>query len=364
MGLENLTLTETGNLPIKHVGNVHEGKVRAVYWLNDGDSVRLASQRGYAVFPGSQLGVMVTSDRISAFECGWKAENELNGVPGKGAVLNAVSQYWFDELTKNGISRNHLLEAPHPLVWIVQKAQPIMVEGIVRGYITGSMWSKYEKGQREFCGNRVPDGLKQHQQLPEALFTPTTKGIMTGIAGVPERDDVDVDMITLVNNWQKFGFKSNEDVFRYKELAIKAYNFGRERASKVGQIVADTKFEVGYIQRSDGFKMELIDEVLTPDSSRFWPVEEYNQGRVVEKSKEDFRTFLKNNLDRDVLTNKDRMAERIELARNYRVPVEEFYKVSGIYTDIASKITGNVVRIPQNPRQEILDTLSPFGILN
>ncbi len=83
MSLEDLTLTETSNLPIKHVGNVHEGKVRAVYWLNDGDSVRLASQRGYAVFPGSKLGVMVTSDRISAFECGWKAEDGLNGVPGK-----------------------------------------------------------------------------------------------------------------------------------------------------------------------------------------------------------------------------------------------------------------------------------------
>ncbi len=279
-------------------------------------------------------------------------------------MLNAVSQYWFDELNKKGIARNHLLEAPHPLVWIVQKAYPVMVEGIVRGNITGSMWSKYEKGQRVFCSNKVPDGLKQHQQLPEVLFTPTTKGVMKGIVGVPERDDVDVDIITLVNNWQKFGFKSNEDVFRYKELAIKAYNFGREQALKVGQIVADTKFEAGYIQRADGLRMELIDEVLTPDSSRFWPVEEYNQGRVVEKSKEDFRVFLKNNLDKDVLTNKDRMEERIELARDYRVPVREFYKISQIYTGIASKITGKPVRIPQNPRQEILAALSPFGILN
>ncbi|MEK6890163.1 MAG: phosphoribosylaminoimidazolesuccinocarboxamide synthase [Nanoarchaeota archaeon] len=364
MGLENLALTETGNFPIRHVGKVHEGKVRAVYWLNEGDSVRLASQRGYSVFPSSQLGVMITSDRISAFECGWKAENGLNGVPGKGAVLNAVSQYWFDEFKENGIAGNHLLEAPHPLVWIVQKAHPIMVEGIVRGYITGSMWSKYEKGQREFCGNKVPDGLTQHQQLPEALFTPTTKGIMTGIPGVPEKDDVDVDRITLVNNWQKFGFKNNEDVFRYRDLAIKAYNFGREQASKIGEIVADTKFEVGYIQRADGLKMELIDEVLTPDSSRFWPAEEYSRGQVVEKSKEDFRGFLKGALDKDILTDKNRMEERVELARAYRVPVQEFYKVSQIYTDIASKITGKIVRIPQNPRQEILDALSPFGILN
>ncbi|MEK6910614.1 MAG: phosphoribosylaminoimidazolesuccinocarboxamide synthase [Nanoarchaeota archaeon] len=364
MGLENAALDITDNFPIRRVGDVHSGKVRSVYWLNQKDSDRLASQRSYSFSSDFQLGVMVISDRISAFECGWKGEDGLNGVPGKGAALNATSEYFFDKFRQAGIAKNHLLGKPHPLVWIVQRAEPVMVEGIVRGFITGSMWSKYAKGQREFCGNKVPDGLTQHQQLPEALFTPTTKGIMKGVQGVPEKDDVDIHSGHILANWQKFGLKNPDDLAKIYDLAIKSYNCGRGLSARGGRIVADTKFEFGYFPSSNGGELGIIDEVLTPDSSRFWPIEQYKVGRVVEESKEGFREFLKKIHGNDIMENKDRMAERIELARNYRVPVDQFYEVSKTYLNLTSALTGNTIRLPQNPRQEILDALSPFGILN
>ena len=95
---------------------------------------------------------MVISDRISAFECIWHGEGGMNGVPGKGAALNAISNHWFKLFRENGLADSHILDIPHPFVWIVQKAKPVMIEAICRQYITGSMWRAYAKGEREFCG--------------------------------------------------------------------------------------------------------------------------------------------------------------------------------------------------------------------
>ena len=132
------------DFPIRTNEPVHSGKVRSVYWLSDADSARLIQERDYPVAADSRLAIMIISDRLSAFECMWKAEGGLNGVPGKGAALNAISGFWFDTFKSAGLARSHILEVPHPLVWIVQRAEPVMIEAIARQYITGSMWRRYE----------------------------------------------------------------------------------------------------------------------------------------------------------------------------------------------------------------------------
>src|SRR5690242_4818807 len=128
MSLSHSVLTSNHDLPIKTQQPVHAGKVRAVYWLTPQDSQRLTATRGYQAKPDSELGVMIISDRLSAFECIWQAEDGLTGVPYKGAALNAISQHWFKQFSAQGIAKNHVLEAPHPLMWIVQKAKPVKIE--------------------------------------------------------------------------------------------------------------------------------------------------------------------------------------------------------------------------------------------
>ena len=175
MSLQHLAIAQTGNLPIRHQESVHNGKVRSVYWLTQEDSHRLIQKESYRIHPETPLGVMVISDRISAYEIIWQGEDGLAGVPGKGASLNATAQHWFSEFVKAGLAGNHILATPHPLVWIVQRARPIMVEAIARQYITGSMWRDYDKGERSICGIDLPEGLKNGDQLPELLITPSTK---------------------------------------------------------------------------------------------------------------------------------------------------------------------------------------------
>ena len=187
MSLADKVLAVNNDLPIRTGQPVHSGKVRSVYWLTDADSARLIQSRGYNVAPDAPLAIMVISDRISAFECIWHGEGGMNGVPGKGAALNAISNHWFKRFREQGLADSHILEIPHPLVWIVQRARPVMVEAIARQYITGSMWRAYASGDREVCGIQLPDDLEKDQKLPDLLITPSTKGILTGIPGVPLR---------------------------------------------------------------------------------------------------------------------------------------------------------------------------------
>ncbi len=139
-------LAVNDDLPLRTDGPVHSGKVRSVYWLTKADSARLVEKRQYAVAPDSQLAVMVISDRISAFDCIWHGERGLAGVPGKGAALNAISYFWFTQFQRAGLARSHILEVPHPLVWIVQRGRPVLVVAFARRFITGSMWRAYQQG--------------------------------------------------------------------------------------------------------------------------------------------------------------------------------------------------------------------------
>lgn len=366
MRLANKVLAVNNDLPIRTGAPVHSGKVRSVYWLDAADSARLIKERGYPVAADAPLAIMVISDRISAFECIWRGEGGMAGVPGKGAALNAISNHWFRLFREQGLADSHILEIPHPLVWIVQKARPVMIEAIARQYITGSMWRSYARGEREFCGIRIPDGLQKDQKLPELLITPSTKGILQGIPGVPEQDDVNITRDDILNNYAAFQFRTPADVDRYETLLCEGFDVISRELARIDQIFVDTKFEFGYVTNAAGEEQLIyMDEVGTPDSSRIWDGPAWREGKVVENSKESFRQLLLNHFpDPDILLNKDRMPERVALARDNELPASVLMAVSDTYVGIAEKITGQSLALPDDPRQEIIDILGAgFGLI-
>ncbi len=367
MSLANKVLAVNDDLPIRTGRPVHSGKVRSVYWLTEQDSRRLIQEKGYAVAADTPLAIMVISDRISAFDCIWHGENGLQGVPGKGAALNAISSHWFSLFREQGLADSHILDIPHPLVWIVQTARPVKIEAICRQYITGSMWRSYSKGERNFCGIDLPEGLEKDQKLPELLMTPSTKGILTGIPGVPEQDDVNVTRANIEQNFAAFGFRQQEDINLYEKLLKDGFGVISEALAKIDQIFVDTKFEFGYVTDQQGNeKLIYMDEVGTPDSSRIWDGHAYKQGQIVENSKEDFRQLLLNTFpDPDILLNKDRMEERTALARDNDLPEAVMMAISDTYMTIAEKITGNRLQLSDNPRAEIIAVLKEsYGLID
>jgi phosphoribosylaminoimidazole-succinocarboxamide synthase len=211
-----------------------KGKVRDVY--------RLA--------PGRLL--MVTTDRLSAFD------RILGAAPFKGQVLNQLSAWWFEQ-TKP-IVTNHALELPDPNALIAQQAEPFPVEVIVRGYITGvtstALWHRYNLGERVIYGHKLPDGLRKNQALPEPIITPTTKG---GPTGHDER-------LTPAEVVEK-GYLDAKTWDSVQKAALELFAFGQKVAARAGLILVDTKYEFGRDQQGE---ICLIDEVHTPDSSRYW----------------------------------------------------------------------------------------------
>ncbi|GBD13911.1 Phosphoribosylaminoimidazole-succinocarboxamide synthase [bacterium HR24] len=211
--------------------------------------------------------LMVSTDRISAFDVVLPT-----GIPDKGLVLTQLSAFWFEKTAD--VVPNHFLalvdstdvdglEVPPDLVgraMLVRKAQRIDVECIVRGYLAGSAWEEYRR-QGTVNGERMPAGLEESQELPEPLFTPTTKA--------EEGHD---EPITWEQMVELVGLRA-ATAMRVRSLAL--YRFARDYARERGIIIADTKFEFGWLDD----EIILIDEVLTPDSSRFWPADEYRPGR-------------------------------------------------------------------------------------
>jgi phosphoribosylaminoimidazole-succinocarboxamide synthase len=359
MSIADSILSINNDLPIRTELPVHSGKVRSVYWLTEQDSRRLIEEKAYPVPYDTPLAIMVISDRISAFDCIWHGEDGMLGVPGKGAALNAISNHWFTLFKQQGLADSHILDIPHPFVWIVQKAQPVMIEAICRQYITGSMWRAYDKGERVFCGIQLEEGLKQDCKLANLLMTPSTKGILKGIPNVPEADDVNITRQNILDNYPAFNFKKQNDVSLYEKLLTEGFALISHTLAELGQVFVDTKFEFGYVKDLDGnHKLIYMDEVGTPDSSRIWDAQQYAQGRVVENSKEGFRQLLLNYFpDPDILLNKERMPERQALAEDNALPVEVLMQVSKTYIDIAEKITGQSLTLSQNPKTEIISIL-------
>jgi len=359
MNLADKVLAVNNDLPIRSDAPVHNGKVRSVYWLTQSDSARLIKDKGYDVPSDTPLAIMVISDRISAFDCIWHGEGGMRGVPGKGAALNAISNHWFKLFKDQGLADSHILDIPHPFVWIVQKAQPVMIEAICRQYITGSMWRAYEQGEREFCGIEMAEGLTKDSKLADLLQTPSTKGILDGIPGVPAVDDVNITRKNIEENFEAFNFKSSDDITLYEKLLTEGFDVISSELAKLDQVFVDTKFEFGYVKDKAGNdKLIYMDEVGTPDSSRIWDGQQYQQGKVVENSKEGFRQLLLSHFpDADILLNKSRMQEREALARDNELPESVLMNVSKTYIDIAEKITGEKIVLSDNPKAEIIEIL-------
>ncbi|GEM75550.1 phosphoribosylaminoimidazolesuccinocarboxamide synthase [Vibrio sagamiensis] len=367
MSLANQVLAVNDDLPIRTDKPVHSGKVRSAYWLTEEDSARLIKQKGYNVSADAPLAIMVISDRISAFDCIWHGEGGLQGVPGKGAALNAISNHWFTLFKDNGLADSHILDIPHPFVWIVQKAKPVKIEAICRQYITGSMWRAYATGEREFCGIQLPEGIQKDTSLPQLLITPSTKGILYGIPDVPEADDVNITQQNIIDHYQAFNFSNVEDIALYEKLLKEGFGVISQALAEVEQIFVDTKFEFGYVADAAGNeKLIYMDEVGTPDSSRIWDGKAYKNGQIVENSKEGFRQFLLNHFsDPDILLNKERMPEREALARDNALPTDAFMDISRTYLNIAEKITGQPIKLSDNPKAEIIDILSrEYGLID
>ncbi|MBI3881112.1 MAG: phosphoribosylaminoimidazolesuccinocarboxamide synthase [Verrucomicrobia bacterium] len=237
------------SLDLPGITKVKSGKVREVFDL--GDSF-----------------LFVASDRISAFDCVMP-----NGIPRKGEVLTQISHFWFDQ-TEKLVPNHRVARANDPLPaklqpyaaqlagrsMIVKKAQPLAIECIVRGYLAGSGWKEYKKSQT-VCGIPLPAGLVESSELPEPIFTPSTK------AESGHDENISFDEAKKI-----LGAAIAEQA---SDLSLKIYKFARDYARQRGIIIADTKFEFGLL---DG-KLILIDEVLTPDSSRFWPADQYSPGK-------------------------------------------------------------------------------------
>ena len=225
-----------------NVGETRNGKVRDQYEFKNGNNELLA---------------LVTTDRQSAFD------RHIAAIPYKGAVLNMTSAWWFRHTMD--IVPNHLIATPHANVTIAKKCTPFPVEFVVRGYITGStdtsLWKNYSKGVRNYCGIEFPDGLKKNQKLECNVLTPTTKEV----AG--DRPISPVDVV-------KEGWMTQEDWDYCADRAMKLFSFGQSIAAEHGLILVDTKYEFG--KDSDG-TIRLIDEIHTPDSSRYWLATSYQK---------------------------------------------------------------------------------------
>ncbi|MGB1439700.1 MAG: phosphoribosylaminoimidazolesuccinocarboxamide synthase, partial [Luminiphilus sp.] len=229
-----------------------------------------------------------------------------------------------------------------------------------RQYLTGSLWRDYASGLRDVGGTVLPEGLEQHQRLQNLLITPSSKGVLKGLAGIPEVDDVNISRGDLEQYWSALGFEQLSDVDRYEALLSEGFQLISQQLQAIGQLFVDTKFEFGYASNGQG-ESELIymDEVGTPDSSRIWDRDAYTEGRVVENSKEGFRQDLLQWVpDRALLLDKNRMEERLAFAAATAVPQDFLLSVSETYREIAAAITGQEIVVPEQPRAEINDLLS------
>ncbi|SIQ75598.1 phosphoribosylaminoimidazole-succinocarboxamide synthase [Alkalispirochaeta americana] len=203
--------------------------------------------------------LLVSTDRQSAFD------RLLASVPFKGQVLNQTSAWWFDET--RDILPNHLEGVPHPNVSVVRHCTPFPIEFVVRGYITGStetsLWTRYQAGERRYCGIDFPDGLEKHQELPRPVVTPTTK----------EAKDRPIAPEEIIAE----GWMTRRDWERCRDHALDLFTFGQKKASENGLILVDTKYEMGFDNQGT---LRLIDEIHTPDSSRYWIGGTYHERRA------------------------------------------------------------------------------------
>ncbi len=295
------------------LGVRYEGKVRDNYTTKDGRRF------------------IVVTDRISAFD------RVIGTLPLKGQVLNQIAAFWFNE-TRN-IAPNHVISIPDPAVLEARECTPLPVEMVMRAYVTGvtstSIWTHYQNGVREFCGHRLPDGLRKNERLPEPILTPSTKA---------EKGDHDVSASR--EEILAMGRISARDFDAAAEIAQNLFTHGQRFCAERGLILVDTKYEFG---KTDKGEIVVIDEIHTPDSSRFWFARSYKdrfeQGEDPESfDKEYVRRYLKQigwSGDGKVPPIPDEV--RIEAAKRY---IEAFETITG--GAFTPNLEDPSVRIPRN----------------
>lgn len=274
--------------------SVYKGKVRDVYNIND------------------ELMVMVVSDRISAFDVVLP-----KGIPYKGQVLNQIAARFLDATAD--IVPNWKIDVPDPMVTVGRYCKPFPVEMIIRGYLTGSSWRTYKKGAREICGVPIPDGMKEHQAFPEPIVTPTTKA-------QEGAHDEDISAEEILRQ----GLVSEEDYFLLDKYTRELFRRGSEIAAKMGLILVDTKYEFGKI----GDQIYLIDEIHTPDSSRYFYADGYQERQDAgENQKQLSKEFV-----REWLMEQGFMGQ--EGQKVPFMPDDFVNSVSERYIELFEKITG------------------------
>ncbi|MFH1182495.1 MAG: phosphoribosylaminoimidazolesuccinocarboxamide synthase [Candidatus Woesearchaeota archaeon] len=302
----------------KSLGKKYEGKVR--------DNYTQGNKR-----------VIITTDRISAFD------RVLCTIPYKGQVLNQMAVFWFEN-TKD-IVKNHMIHAPDPNVMVVEECNPLPIEMVVREYVTGvtttSIWYNYKQGVRNFCGNRLPEGMKKDQKLPKPILTPSTKAQKGG-----HDESLSCDEIV------KRKLVSREDMEQINEISLKLFERGKDVAAKQGVILVDTKYEFGKL----GEEIILIDEIHTPDSSRFWFADTYQalfnackEQRKIDK--EYVRTWL---------------ADRGFIGEGAIPPIPDDVRVEAarLYIEAYEKVTGLAFKVYDKPiLKRIKENLHKYGYL-
>lgn len=229
----NHCITETN---VDALPSPYRGKVREVYSLDE-----------------ETLGIVVT-DRISAFD-----HIMRQAIPFKGQILNQLAAYAFDQV--EDLTSTHVKEVPHPNVTIARACDPIPIEVVMRGCLTGHAWRIYNNGRREISGVSLPDGLRKNESFEEPILTPATKAEEGHDEDISEKEILNQEIVES-STWHEI-----------KETAFKLFKRGRKKAAEQGLILVDTKYEFGF----DGSELVLIDEVHTPDSSRFFYADEYEK---------------------------------------------------------------------------------------
>ncbi len=273
---------------------VYHGKVRDVYFIND------------------QYLVMVATDRISAFDVILP-----KGIPYKGQVLNQIASIFLD--ATSDIVPNWKLATPDPMVTIGKLCKPFPIEMIIRGYLTGSSWRTYKSGQHTICGVTIPDGMSEHQKFASPIITPTTKA--------EEGHDEDISRDEIISR----GLISERDYEQIEDITRKLFQRGSEIAAQHGLILVDTKYEFGKI----GDQIYLMDEIHTPDSSRYFIADQYEERFAkgepqIQLSKEFVREWL--------------MANGFQGKDGQKVPEmtpEYVNSVSERYIELYEKVTGH-----------------------
>ncbi len=277
----------------------YEGKVRDNYTLADGRRV------------------LVTTDRISAFD------RVIGTLPLKGQVLSELAVFWF-ERTRH-LAPNHLIAAPDPNVMIAHECAPLPVEVVVRAYLTGvtstSVWTAYSRGDRVFCGHALPDGLRKNDPLPVAIVTPSTKAAKGG-------HDVSISADELVAS----GVISRADLDAVSAMALALFADGVSHCAANGLMLVDTKYEFGRLPASQGGGLVVMDEMHTPDSSRFWFAASYAERHARGEEPESFdKEYVRRWLAAQGFTGDGPVPAmpdgvRVEAARRY---VEAFERITG-----------------------------------